>query len=89
MRTTGESDTLVGLVKDYISTTCLQQCTYLTLASMSYFLLHLPSGWDVDEAIKPEGHRILVIRFGHDWDQQCMTMDETFYSVADCNHLPW
>ncbi|KAG1880990.1 mitosis protein DIM1-domain-containing protein [Suillus subluteus] len=50
---------------------------------MSYFLPHLPSGWHVDEAIKSEEDRIVVIRFGHDWDHQCMTMDETLYSVAE------
>jgi DIM1 family U5 snRNP protein len=50
---------------------------------MSYFLPHLPSGWHVDEAIKSEEDRVVVIRFGHDWDKQCMTMDETLYSVAE------
>jgi DIM1 family U5 snRNP protein len=50
---------------------------------MSYFLPHLPSGWHVDEAIKSEEDRVVVLRFGHDWDRQCMTMDETLYSVAD------
>lgn len=51
--------------------------------TMSYFLPHLPSGWHVDEAIKSEEDRVVVIRFGHDWDSQCMTMDETLYSVAE------
>jgi thiol-disulfide isomerase/thioredoxin len=50
---------------------------------MSYFLPHLPSGWHVDEAIKSEEDRIVVIRFGHDWDSQCMVMDETLHSVAE------
>ena len=50
---------------------------------MSYFLPHLPSGWHVDEAIKSEEDRVVVIRFGHDWDSQCMTMDETLYGVAE------
>ena len=50
---------------------------------MSYFLPHLPSGWHVDEAIKSEEDRVVVIRFGHDWDPQCMKMDETLYSVSE------
>lgn len=50
---------------------------------MSYFLPHLPSGWHVDEAIKSEEDRVVVLRFGHDWDSQCMTMDETLYGVAE------
>ena len=52
-------------------------------APMSYFLPHLPSGWHVDEAIKSEEDRVVVIRFGHDWDTQCMKMDETLYGVAE------
>ena len=51
--------------------------------NMSYFLPHLPSGWHVDEAIKSEEDRVVVIRFGHDWDSQCMTMDETLHGVAE------
>ena len=55
----------------------------LSFPTMSYFLPHLPSGWHVDEAIKSEEDRVVVIRFGHDWDSQCMTMDETLYAVAE------
>ena len=51
--------------------------------SMSYFLPHLPSGWHVDQAILSEEDRVVVIRFGHDWDPQCMRMDETLYSVSE------
>ena len=48
-----------------------------------YFLPHLPSGWHVDEAIKSEEDRIVVIRFGHDWDLQCMIMDGTLHAIAE------
>ncbi|TFK95766.1 Txnl4a protein [Pterulicium gracile] len=47
------------------------------------FSAHLPSGWHVDEAIKSEEDRVVVLRFGHDGDSQSMTMDETLYGVAD------
>jgi len=57
--------------------------SWLRTLIMSYFLPHLPSGWHVDEAIKSEEDRVVVIRFGHDWDPQCMTMDETLYGVAE------
>lgn len=50
---------------------------------MSYFLPHLPSGWHVDQAILSEEDRVVVIRFGHDYDNQCMKMDETLNSVAE------
>lgn len=26
---------------------------------------------------------MIVIRFGHDWDEECMLMDETLASIAD------
>jgi len=49
----------------------------------STFLPHLPSGWHVDEAIRSEEDRVVVIRFGHDWDSQCMVMDETLFAVSE------
>ncbi|KHG04565.1 Thioredoxin-like protein 4A [Gossypium arboreum] len=36
---------------------------------MSYLLPHLHSGWAVDQAILAEEERLVVIRFGHDWDE--------------------
>ena len=34
------------------------------------------NGWQVDQAILSEEDRVVVIRFGHDWDPSCMRMDE-------------
>ncbi|KAJ2546182.1 U4/U6-U5 snRNP complex subunit dib1 [Coemansia sp. RSA 1933] len=50
---------------------------------MSYFLPHLTNGWQVDMAILSEEERVVMMRFGHDWDSQCMIMDETLYEVAE------
>jgi len=50
---------------------------------MSYMLPHLESGWAVDQAIVTEQERVVVIRFGHDSDPDCMLMDETLYKIAD------
>jgi len=50
---------------------------------MSYLLPHLPTGWHVDEAIKSEDDRVVVIRFGRDWDEECMKQDEVLYRIAD------
>ncbi len=50
---------------------------------MSYLLTHLNTGWEVDQAILSEEKRLVIIRFGHDWDPQCMLMDEILYKVAD------
>ncbi|RYR22486.1 hypothetical protein Ahy_B03g067779 [Arachis hypogaea] len=50
---------------------------------MSYLLPHLHSGWAVDQAILSEEERVVVIRFGHDWDDTCMQMDEVLAAVAE------
>ncbi|RLN05329.1 putative carboxylesterase 15 [Panicum miliaceum] len=42
---------------------------------MSYLLPHLHSGWAVDQAILAEEERLVIIRFGHDWDETCMQVD--------------
>lgn len=50
---------------------------------MSYFLTHLTNAWQVDQAIMAEEDRLVVIRFGHDYDPECAAMDETLYRIAD------
>lgn len=50
---------------------------------MSYFLVHLPTGWHVDQAILAEEDRVVCIRFGQDHDSTCMKMDETLYGVSE------
>eukprot|EP00124_Ichthyophonus_hoferi_P001113 Ihof_evm14s51 gene=Ihof_evmTU14s51 len=50
---------------------------------MSFMLPHLHNGWQVDQAILSEEERVVVIRFGHDWDPECMKMDETLYGIAE------
>ena len=50
---------------------------------MSYLLPHLNTGWAVDQAILSEEERLVVIRFGHDYDPTCMQMDEVLYGIAE------
>ena len=50
---------------------------------MSYMIPHLENGWEVDQAILSEEDKVVVIRFGHDYDPQCMQMDEVLFSVAE------
>ncbi|TKC52567.1 hypothetical protein EI555_018267 [Monodon monoceros] len=50
---------------------------------MSYILPHLHNGWQVDQVILSEEDRVVVIRFGHDWDPACMKMDEVLYSTPE------
>ena len=45
-------------------------------------LPHLENGWQVDQAILSEEDKVVVIRFGHDWDPTCMKMDETLFGIA-------
>lgn len=49
--------------------------------AMSYLLPHLHSGWAVDQAILAEEERLVVIRFGHDWDETCM---QVTFSISIC-----
>ncbi|PKA66985.1 hypothetical protein AXF42_Ash004475 [Apostasia shenzhenica] len=51
---------------------------------MSYLLPHLHSGWAVDQAILAEEERLVVIRFGHDWDETCMQV-KPFSELANLN----
>lgn len=46
-------------------------------------LPHLHSGWAVDQAILSEQDRLVVIRFGHDWDPECMMQDECLFGIAE------
>jgi hypothetical protein len=49
----------------------------LTMGSV--VLPHLVTGWHVDQAIMSEEDRLVVIRFGRDWDPDCMRQDEVLY----------
>ena len=49
----------------------------------SVVLPHLVTGWHVDQAIMSEDERLVVIRFGKDWDPDCMRQDEVLYRIAD------
>ena len=50
---------------------------------MSYMLPHLKNGWQVDQAILGEEDRVVVVRFGHDWDPTCMQTDEILHKVSE------
>lgn len=47
----------------------------------SVVLPHLVTGWHVDQAIMSEEERLVVIRFGRDWDPDCMRQDEVLYRM--------
>eukprot|EP01080_Neovahlkampfia_damariscottae_P000014 gene14-4265_t len=50
---------------------------------MSYLLPHLNSAWAVDQAIVQEKERLVIIRFGHDWDKICIQQDEVLAKIAE------
>ena len=58
-------------------------CYNWSPAAMSYLLPHLRSGWAVDQAILTEEDKVVILRFGHDWDPTCMQMDECLFEIAD------
>nr|POF03514.1 thioredoxin-like protein 4a [Quercus suber] len=49
----------------------------------SVVIPHLVTGWHVDQAIMSDEDRLVVIRFGRDWDPDCMRQDEVLYKIAD------
>jgi len=45
--------------------------TFISLVAvhtMSFVLPHLDTGWHIDQAIMSEEERVVIIRFGRDWD---------------------
>ncbi len=51
---------------------------------MSYMLPHLHNGWSVDQAILSEEERVVVMRFGHDWDKTCSMFFSDFQTLSVC-----
>ena len=50
---------------------------------MAESLIHLKNAWQVDQAILHEEERIVIIRFGRDWDLDCMKMDYKLASLQE------
>jgi len=46
-------------------------------------LPHLRTGFAVDQAIKLEEEKVVVVRFGHDYDTTCMQVDETLFAISE------
>lgn len=49
---------------------------------MAFNLVALPNAWAVDQAILSEEERVVIIRFGHEAQPECMLMDKTLASVV-------
>ncbi|MES1918880.1 Thioredoxin-like 4A [Bonamia ostreae] len=50
---------------------------------MSFTLQHLNNGWEVDQAIVSEDDRLVVIRFGRDYDKSCMLVDRALEKIVE------
>ena len=50
---------------------------------MAESLIHLKTAWHVDQAIIHEEERIVIVRFGRDWDLECMQMDYKLASLQE------
>ena len=46
-------------------------------------MLYYYIGWAVDQAILSEQEKLVMIRFGHDWDPECMQQDECLFSIVE------
>ena len=55
----------------------------------SVVLPHLVTGWHVDQAIMSEEERLVIIRFGRDWDPECMRQDEVLYRMRPFSGIFW
>lgn len=65
-----------------IFTICLLLHLYICI--MAYFLPHLHTAYAVDCAIQDETEKLVVIRFGHDNDKQCMLV---YFSCNRCYYI--
>eukprot|EP00930_Biecheleria_cincta_P066043 TRINITY_DN52008_c0_g1_i1.p1 TRINITY_DN52008_c0_g1~~TRINITY_DN52008_c0_g1_i1.p1 ORF type:complete len:143 (+),score=30.08 TRINITY_DN52008_c0_g1_i1:47-475(+) len=50
---------------------------------MAHGLAHLHTAWQVEKAVTEEDAKVVLLRFGHDYDPECMLMDEVLLSVQD------
>lgn len=57
----------------------LTVCTWICMNNHFFYDMIDPE----DCISSQEESRVVVVRFGHDWDDTCMQMDETLASVAD------
>mmetsp|Transcript_91153 Transcript_91153/g.231973 ORF Transcript_91153/g.231973 Transcript_91153/m.231973 type:complete len:143 (+) Transcript_91153:80-508(+) len=49
---------------------------------MAHGLGHLHSAWAVEQAVTGEESRVVLLRFGHDHDPECMLMDEVLLEAS-------
>eukprot|EP01006_Ploeotia_vitrea_P064613 TRINITY_DN88349_c0_g1_i1.p2 TRINITY_DN88349_c0_g1~~TRINITY_DN88349_c0_g1_i1.p2 ORF type:complete len:139 (-),score=13.44 TRINITY_DN88349_c0_g1_i1:180-596(-) len=50
---------------------------------MAYSLQRLHSAFAVEQALNAEQQKLVLIRFGRDWDSRCMEQDETLAAIQD------
>uniref|UniRef100_A0A7R9ZYB7 Thioredoxin-like protein n=1 Tax=Pyrodinium bahamense TaxID=73915 RepID=A0A7R9ZYB7_9DINO len=53
---------------------------------MAHGLSHLHSAWAVEQAVSSDESRVVLLRFGHDYDPECMLMDELLLNAKDAVH---
>eukprot|EP00405_Crypthecodinium_cohnii_P051888 CAMPEP_0206591302 /NCGR_PEP_ID=MMETSP0325_2-20121206/40168_1 /ASSEMBLY_ACC=CAM_ASM_000347 /TAXON_ID=2866 /ORGANISM="Crypthecodinium cohnii, Strain Seligo" /LENGTH=126 /DNA_ID=CAMNT_0054100487 /DNA_START=303 /DNA_END=679 /DNA_ORIENTATION=- len=50
---------------------------------MAFMLPHLHTAFSVEQAVVNAGDRLVCVRFGMDYDPNCMQMDEIIYSCFE------
>jgi len=78
LSSTDQRDAIVRSFDEGLQQLCILRTTVLA-AMGSVVLPHLKTGWHVDQAIMSEEDRLVAIRFGRDWDPDCMRQDEVLY----------
>eukprot|EP00927_Polykrikos_kofoidii_P085437 TRINITY_DN9297_c0_g1_i1.p1 TRINITY_DN9297_c0_g1~~TRINITY_DN9297_c0_g1_i1.p1 ORF type:complete len:143 (+),score=19.77 TRINITY_DN9297_c0_g1_i1:264-692(+) len=49
---------------------------------MAHGLAHLHSAWAVEQAVTTEEAKVVLLRFGHDYDPECLITDEALLGAS-------
>ncbi|CAJ1455164.1 unnamed protein product [Effrenium voratum] len=50
---------------------------------MAHDLQHLHTAWQVEAAVNEEETRVVLLRFGRDYDPDCKLMDDILHSISE------
>merc|ERR1711879_672296 len=53
------------------------------MGAMAHGLSHLHSAWAVEQAVTTEQAKVVLLRFGHDYDPECLLTDEVLASARE------
>eukprot|EP00439_Symbiodinium_sp_Y106_P072373 s1975_g13.t1 len=82
-------DLFLALDTDFSGTVSFAEFGGLELA-MAHGLPHLRTAWQVEKAVTEEESRVVLLRFGHDYDPECKLTDDVLLALSDTvkDHCP-